>query len=352
MPLIIASLVTAFLITFLFIPVIIKIFKKKKIYDKPGGRKIHKVVKPSMGGIAIFAGIAVSVFIWMPFEGFRELNYLYGALLIIFITGVRDDLVPLRPLHKLMGQVIAAFMVVYLCDIRLDSFYGFLGIHEIPEPISYTISIFVIIVITNAFNLIDGLDGLAGTIACIVLFTFGVWFYMMNNIIFSILIFNFIGAIIAFLNFNWDPSKIFMGDTGSLLLGFFISVVAINFIHINHSLPSTTPMRFDATIAAAVCVLLMPLFDTLRVFISRMMKGRSPFSPDKTHIHHLLLRMGMRHSQAVMTIASVNIVFIGIAYLGKDLGDHVMLPLVVGIALLFSLLLDLVIKKKYSRRAA
>ncbi|MDN4164636.1 MraY family glycosyltransferase [Cytophagales bacterium LB-30] len=350
MPLIIASLVTAFLITFLFIPVIIKIFKKKKIFDKPGGRKIHKVVKPSMGGIPIFIGIAVALFIWMPFDGFKELNYLYGALLIVFITGVRDDLIPLKPLHKLIGIVTAAFMVVYLCDIRLNSLYGIFGIYEMPLIVSYVLSVFTIIVITNAINLIDGLDGLAGSISTIILFTFGVWFYAMNNITFSIVIFAFIGSLIAFLNFNWEPSKIFMGDTGALLLGFFISVVTIDFIHVNHGLPHTIDFRFDASVSAAICVIIMPLFDTLRVFISRMMRGKSPFSPDKTHIHHMLLRMGMRHSQAVLTIGCVNLIFIGIAYLGKDLGDHIMLPLVIGVTLMFSLLLDILIKRRYFNR--
>jgi len=318
--------------------------------DEPGRRKIHKKETPSMGGIGLFFGLMISILIWMPFEGFAQFKFLYGAIIIMSITGIRDDLLPLKPIFKLIGQVIAASMVIYLSGIKLGSFYGLFGIYELHPFVSYILTLFTIIVITNSFNLIDGLDGLAGSISSISLLAFGVYFYLVDENLINIMIFSMIGSLLAFLNFNWEPSKIFMGDTGALLVGFVLSITTIYFIEYNYNLDATSPFKFSASVATAISFLIMPLFDTLRVFISRALRNKSPFAPDKTHIHHFLMRLGLRHSGSVIVMVLVNILFICIAIVAMDYGDNMVLPAVVLVALALSLLLDFLISRKYPRR--
>jgi UDP-GlcNAc:undecaprenyl-phosphate GlcNAc-1-phosphate transferase len=202
-----AAAVTSFVICFLIIPVIIKYSLEKNLVDIPGRRKIHKKITPSMGGIAIFIGFVVSALIWMDISQWKEMRFILIALFMVFFIGVRDDLVPLRPFMKLLGQLMAAAVLIALFDLRLKSFYGLLGIYDIPLIISYAITLFTIIVITNSFNLIDGLDGLAGTIAGISLLAFGISFYLAGDTVFAVLSFSMVGAVIAFLFFNWDPPR-------------------------------------------------------------------------------------------------------------------------------------------------
>ena len=350
MQILLAAVTTGFLIAFFINPVIIKFFKKRNLLDSPGRRKIHKEENPSMGGIAIFAGFFVAVTIWIPFEGFAEYKYVFAALSIIFITGVRDDILPLRPIYKLAGQLIAASMVVFLTDIRLTSMYGLFGINELPLVLSYGLTLFTVIVITNSFNLIDGLDGLAGSIALIVLISLGSWFFLTGATTLAIASFCLAGAVIGFLNFNWQPAKIFMGDTGALLLGFFFSLLAIKFIDANSGLESGSPFKFTATVSTAVCILIVPLFDTLRIIIIRLVKRQSPFRPDRNHTHHVLMRLGFSHAQTAMALAFANLLFIGLAFLGKNESDMLLLPIIVGICVMASLTLDFLIIKRVTTK--
>ena len=167
-----AAAITSFVIAFLIVPVIIKYSLRKNLVDVPGRRKIHKKVTPSMGGIAIFIGFFISSLIWTDISGLCQIKFILVALFVIFFIGVRDDLVPLRAMVKLMGQIMAASLVIFLFDLRIKTFYGLFGIYELPDIVSYLITYLTIIVITNSFNLIDGLDGLAGTIAIVALLCF------------------------------------------------------------------------------------------------------------------------------------------------------------------------------------
>ena len=209
----------------------------------------------------------------------------------MFIIGFRDDLINLRAFQKLFGQISAALIIVAVCDIRLMSLYGLFGIGEVPILLSYILSIFTIIVITNAYNLIDGIDGLAGSVGVIASLFFGIWFFLNDQSSFALISFAFTGGLLAFLNFNWPPSKIFMGDTGSLLIGFFLSIVTIKFIDTNSILESSE-FAFGGSIGTALAVLVLPLADTARVFVKRAAKGRSHMHPDRAHFHHILLRLG------------------------------------------------------------
>ncbi len=341
---------TSFLITFLIFPVFIKVFKKRNFFDTPGGRKIHTVQTPSMGGLPIFIGFAMSLLIWMPFEQLREIKYVISALTIMFIIGFRDDLINLRAFQKLFGQIAAMLIIVAVCDIRLMSLYGLFGVYEIPVALSYTLSAFTIIVITNAYNLIDGVDGLAGSVGVICSLFFGVWFYLIEANGYAFLSFAILGGLLAFLQFNWAPSRVFMGDTGSLMIGFFLSIVTIKFIDLNYNLQEAHSFRFDAFIGPAVAVLIVPLYDTLRVFIKRMLRGKSPMHPDRTHLHHILLRLGCNHAQATGILVTVNVIFVLLALVLKSFSDMVVLPTLIVTALTLGTITELIFKAMIDKR--
>ena len=341
---------TAFLITFLIFPVFIKVFKKRNFLDAPGGRKIHTVQTPSMGGLPIFIGFAISLLIWMPFEQLREIKYVISALTIMFIIGFRDDLINLRAFQKLFGQIAAMLIIVAVCDIRLMSLYGLFGVYEIPLVVSYALSAFTIIVITNAYNLIDGIDGLAGSVGIICSLFFGIWFYLVGASAYAFISFAILGGLLAFLQFNWAPSKVFMGDTGSLMIGFFLSIVTIKFIDLNYNLQVAHPFRFDAFICPADVVLLELLYDTLRVFIERMLRGKSPMHPDRTHLHHILLRLGCNHAQATGILATVNVIFVLLALVLKSFPDMVVLPALIITALTLGTITELIFKSMIEKR--
>ena len=341
-----ASILSGYVLCFLIIPVIISFSKKKNMLDIPDRRKIHKGEIPSLGGVAIFIGFIVATFIWISLKGIVFYNHILVALCIIFVMGVRDDILPLKPSIKLFVQLISAAIVVALAGVKLTSLYGLFGVYDIHPFLGGALSLFTIIVVTNAFNLIDGLDGLAGTIATVALVFFGGWFYLTGERFLAIIIFSMLGAVLAFLSFNWEPAKIFMGDTGALVLGFLFSILAIFFIDKNYHLATEDIYRFGASISTAVCVIIIPLCDTLRIFIVRLSKGRSPFTPDKSHIHHALMRLGLRHYQTALVLGVVNILFIAVAIVFQDYGDNILLPMVLVLAILFSMSIDALIKRK------
>lgn len=342
----IAAAITSFVISFLIVPVIIKYSLKRNLLDVPGRRKIHKKVTPSMGGIAIFCGFLMSSLIWIDFNLWGDIKFILVALFVIFFIGVRDDLVPLRAILKLIGQIMVASMLIFLFDLRLDSLYGIFGITHLPDSISYIFTIFTIIIITNSFNLIDGLDGLAATIAIIALFCFGTWFYLVDDTTFAILSFTMLGAVLAFLIFNWEPSEVFMGDTGALVIGMLLAILAIHFINVNYDLPYGTPYKFLASIGTAACFIIIPLVDTSRIIILRLLKGKSPFKPDKSHIHHAIMRLGKTHSQTTLILAGTHCFYIAMAMMMHNLSERYMLSSVFGLSIALSVTLDRLILKK------
>ncbi len=344
-----AAAVTSFVICFLVIPVIIKYSLEKNLVDIPGRRKIHKKITPSMGGIAIFLGFFIASLIWVDITQWKEIRIILIALFIVFFIGVRDDLVPLRPFMKLLGQVMAGSLLIILFDLRLKSFYGLLGIYDIPLIVSYGITLFTIIVITNSFNLIDGLDGLAGTIACIALLAFGVSFFLADDIIFAILSFCMLGAVIAFLFFNWEPSEIFMGDTGALVIGMMLSINAIHFIDLHYNLPVDHPYRFKACISGAVCFMIIPLADTLRIFILRITRKQSPFTPDKSHIHHNVMRLGFSHGKSTILLGLVQIIFVAVILFARDMNDNYVLLGILILCIVLSVILDRTIQNRLTK---
>ena len=341
-----AAAITSFVIAFLIVPVIIKYSLAKNLVDIPGRRKIHKKVTPSMGGIAIFVGFFISSMIWLNIEELGYIKFILVALFVIFFIGVRDDLVPLRAMVKLVGQIMAASLLIFLFDLRIKTFYGLFGLHELPNIVSYMITYLTVVVITNSFNLIDGLDGLAGTIAIVALLAFGVWFYLVNDQIFSILAFSMLGGIFAFLIFNWEPSEVFMGDTGALVIGMMLAIMTIHFINVNYSLPAMTEYKFNGSVGSAACIIIIPLVDTLRIVILRISKGQSPFAPDKSHVHHAIMRLGMSHSQTTLILGGVQILYIVLAIIFQEFSDIYVLSGLLVLSFLLSVTLDRLIIRR------
>ncbi len=317
--------------------------------DSPGGRKIHSGYIPSMGGIAFVIATFIAVLSWLDAQYIMEIRFLLAAFGLMFFVGLRDDMVNMSAIQKLAGQFISAYLVVVMADIRFTSLYGFMGIYDLPLWISYGLSFFTILVLTNSFNLIDGLDGLAGSISLVTFLFLGWWFFeaeLMSYAIFSLIL---VGAVLSFLVYNWHPAKIFMGDTGSLSLGFALSVLTVLFIDKNGTMASFEGWKFNAPIASGVALLIIPIYDTSRIFIKRTLKGKSPMAPDKSHVHHFLLRMGLRHDQVTLSLVFIKCAFIGLIFLGSSLSDYILLPIVVLGAITLGLRLDTMTLKRVKK---
>lgn len=317
---IILSFITAFILVYMAIPSIINIAKVKQLYDVPDARKSHQEVVPTLGGVAIFAGVIFSIILWTPFDVFGDLQYILCAFIIIFLIGAKDDILPMSPYRKLFGQILACFILVFKAQVRLTSLYGIFGVYEIPLVMSIILSVFTILVIINAFNLIDGINGLSGSLATLISLSMGTWFFLVDRVDISIIAYSLAGATIAFLRYNITPARIFMGDTGSMLIGVVSAILVIEFIEV-HSEIVGSPYAFKSVPAVAFGILILPLFDTLRVFIVRIMKGKSPLQPDRRHIHHLLLDSGLSHMQATVVLVGVNLMFILFVVYFQDLGS-------------------------------
>lgn len=334
------SAATSFFFGFLITPVVIFFLKKGNIIDVPGGRKIHVGFVPSMGGIAIILATFAGVFSWFSFDQLVQTRYFLVALGIMFSVGLRDDLIELSAVQKLIGQCIPAFFVIIMADIRFTSLYGFLGIYELPYLGSVALTFMVIIVLTNSFNLIDGLDGLAGTLSVISLSFLGAWFYYADMVAYSLISFTLVGGVLSFLAFNWHPAKIFMGDTGSLSLGFALTTLVVLFIDTNGTMLASEGWKINSPIAAGIALMIVPIYDTARIFAKRTLKGKSPLKPDKSHVHHFLLRMGYKHNQVALLLGGVKMLFIALVFFGYSLNDHVMLPIMVILAVVLGIWLD------------
>lgn len=308
----------AFLITFFSIPVIIEVATTKKLFDEPNGRKVHKKVIPTLGGLGIFAGLMIAALIGVPPSATGVLQYLVAAALVLFFLGIKDDILILSASKKFLGQLFAAGIIIKFGGIQIQSMYGLFGINELPHSASIILSAFTIIVITNSFNLIDGVDGLAGSLGVLTSLVFGLYFYAADQVLYAVLAFSLMGSLVAFLIYNFSPAKIFMGDTGSLLIGLMNAVFVIKFITIAGDPASALPLQ--AAPAIGFAILIVPLFDTLRVVGIRIIHRRSPFSPDRNHIHHFLLDMGLKHPMVVLFCFMGNLAFIAIAYYLRFLG--------------------------------
>ena len=337
----------ALLVSLFAVPSIIYIAHLKNMLDTPNGRTVHQSLTPRLGGVAVFAGFMSALTIFAPLQnGVKEL---LAGCIILFFVGLKDDLVGMSVSKKFVGQLLATGIVMIMADVRITSFQGILGIGTLPVGISYAFTLGVIVGITNAVNLIDGLDGLAGTIVLIICSTFGYYFYMYGGPSYGNYAFVavcLIGGLLGFLRYNFHRAPIFMGDTGSLVCGFIVSVLAIQFIEmglqVGQPFGSSSP-------SVAVGILFVPLFDTLRVFSLRMLAGRSPFSPDKNHIHHRILAMGFSQISTVLLLGLLNVLVTLLVIRFAAVGNTVLIVALAAFSALLSIFFG-VYQSRISRR--
>lgn len=274
----------------------------KRLFDEPDQeRKLHERRIPTVGGIIIFAATLFSFSLWYLGENAALLQYLVATGLLLFFVGVKDDIIGTAAVKKLLAHFIAAGILVLMADVRITSLHGLFGVREIPEWASIGLSVFAYIVIVNSFNLIDGVDGLAGGVGAIAAFIFAWFFYSQGSFVMASLALSLCGALLGFLIFNFSPAKIFMGDSGSLTIGLFMSILAVRLVEFPLNLMHPDYKLVSKPILA-LAVLAYPLVDTFRVFMYRTLKGQSPFTADRNHYHHRFQRAGFSDKQTVLII--------------------------------------------------
>jgi len=295
------------------IPPIVRIAKAKNLTDELGDRKIHKKAVPSLGGVSIFIGVILSTIISSNGYSFDVLKYIIAAVMIMFFIGLKDDILVISAYKKFILQILASLILIFMGDVRITDYQGLFGLNEINYFVSIITSVFLIVVIINSFNFIDGVDGLASGIAIISSTVYGIWFYLSGNIEFSILCFALSGSLISFFYFNvfGKSNKLFMGDSGSLIIGIILSVATIKFIEFNNF---KSDYVVSAAPAVAFGILIVPLIDIFRLFFARIFNGKSPFTPDTNHLHHCILRLNKIHLKTTLITITINIIFIVIAF--------------------------------------
>ena len=355
---IIVGFLTSFFVVLVTTPSLIKVAKLKQLVDVPGeDRKLHSRRVPTIGGIIIFASILFAFALWLPanptvsfdnlLERTLDLKYLTAALIILFFIGVKDDIIGVSPIKKLLSLALVGFILVIMGDFRITNFDGLLGLYEIPYWASVLLSFFVYIVIVNAFNLIDGVDGLAASQGLIIAIFFATWFYLLGNQTLVLLSAVLAGALLGFLFFNFSPAKIFMGDSGSMTIGVIVSLLAIWLISKDNS-QMNYPFDQLRTPLAAMTLLAYPLTDTIRVFTMRAIKGKSPFQADKNHIHHKMLLNGLNHKQIVLFVTIYSILMVGVLLLSNGLEPNLSLIILLAFNVLFTYIL-MKIKGKHAK---
>jgi UDP-N-acetylmuramyl pentapeptide phosphotransferase/UDP-N-acetylglucosamine-1-phosphate transferase len=337
----------SFVIGLCFMPLVINIAKNRNFVVKPNKRTSHEGVIPNIGGINIFISFLLTVFMF-SYEIISELQFSIIGVFIILIVGFVDDLIDVKPLWKLIGELASAFFLIVVSDVRLSSLHGFLGIYDLSLMVSYALSFFVFIVIMNSLNLIDGVDGLASGLGILYSVFFSVYFHLTGNINLAISAYAMIGSLTVFFIYNvfGGKSKIFMGDSGSLLLGYMISLYVFEFCNMNASQSVLLAYNMSAAPAVAVCVLSVPLFDTLRIMLTRIKKGVSPFHPDKNHIHHLLLKTGLKHRQVTFVLLCISLFFIAFGIIGRNWPNGLLVLIVFIIATILTYVLWRIVDKK------
>jgi UDP-N-acetylmuramyl pentapeptide phosphotransferase/UDP-N-acetylglucosamine-1-phosphate transferase len=284
--------------------------------DNPDERSSHKEKTPTLGGVSFYISLIFGLFA-IQFFGFdgSSLNVVVG-LTVLFFVGLKDDLMILSAQTKLGAQIIAASFILLLPEIWITNFSGFLGIDHIPLYIGISMSYFFMIFIINAYNLIDGIDGLAGSIGIKVFVIFATIFYFTHNDFYFLLSVLGIGFLLAFLRFNLSKkNRIFMGDTGSLIVGFLIAIMMIRFLALNEvdlELIHVTPAN---KFIIGITIFFFPIMDVIRVVIMRLLNKRGPFEPDRNHMHHILVDKGLKHAKASATMSICSMIIFLIIYL-------------------------------------
>lgn len=330
----ITLMLVAFVVTTLVYPYVLSFARKHNIVDNPNARKLQRVPVPVMGGTTVFIGIVVAVIIGYCIAPMPRVITTLILLLVMYLIGVWDDAKDVSAYLRFAVEVLVVWMMIVLLKVEINDFHGLWGVHEIPDAVSVPLSLIAGVGIINAINLIDGVDGYCssfGVLSCIV---FAIIFYYAGDMAMFTLALIAIGALVPFFFHNvfGKTSKMFLGDGGSLMLGTLLALFMFS------ALSSNSPCaefgdRGISLPALILAILAIPVFDTLKVMIFRVAKGRSPFHPDKTHLHHLFIEMRFAHLTTSMIIVFTNLVIVCVLVLSWYLGAGVNLQLYIVIAL-------------------
>ncbi len=344
--------ICSLLITSLAIPSILHVARFRHLYDDLGHfRKTHDHGIPRLGGVAIFVSFTITALMLCMTNKALPINYVLTSCIILFAMGIKDDLAGVNSNTKFLIQFIACAILVILGDIRLRSMYGVFEIYDLPYLLSVSISILLILLVVNAFNLIDGIDGLAALTGIIANGTFAGLFVFIHQYELAAVCLAMVGAVLGFLRFNITPAKIFMGDTGSLLIGLISAVMALKFMEVSKGM-SEGPSPIFQVPALTFAVLIGPIFDTIRVFMIRISNGVSPFTADRNHIHHRMLRLGFTHLQTTLILASINVASIITVIVLRQYTNSVLISLIILMSLIFNWMITFFLRSKEREQVA
>lgn len=341
-----ALAIGALILGFYLIPKVASIVRYKKLMDSPNSRSSHDLEIPNLGGIAFYIILILSFYFSQPFDQSNAIMSIIPGLTILFFVGLKDDLVVLSPLSKLGAQILAASFLVFHYRYSIETLHGFMGIENMNQYIAGPLGVLIIVAIINAINLIDGIDGLASTVGIIMFAIFGSLFYVAGQNFMLLICATMVGVLIAFLRFNLSKEKkIFMGDTGSMILGFLIGAMTVRLLALDGEILASLPFQHENLPYVVAAILIIPLFDTARVFTIRIMRKKSPFSPDRNHIHHLIIDyFQVSHRRASFFIGVANFLFVILfAFLAMRTSQWELLIMFVGViftAIIFFFILN------------
>ncbi|MFQ3238485.1 MAG: UDP-GlcNAc:undecaprenyl-phosphate GlcNAc-1-phosphate transferase [Olleya marilimosa] len=321
-PVAVCTTLFAICATMVVTPKVVAISKAKNLTASPNDRTSHKGIVPTLGGIGVFTGmilpINVTAILFANYSQLIDLLIFNALILALLLIGIFDDIMKLSAVRKLGYQLVVAAIYVLGANMHIDSFLGLFGMDDIPITYSIIFSVFVIVLLINAYNLVDGIDGLAGVLGVLISGYMSIVFYLTNHFFYSLVCLSLVGALIGFLVFNFSRHrKIFLGDTGSLIVGFLLALEVVTYLSLGAR--ESQLIMFKNAPVIVLALVSYPLFDTLRVFFIRIINKRSPFSPDRNHIHHRLVDLGLKHKYATLIIGLYTIVITGLAILLRDL---------------------------------
>jgi len=322
---IVLTFVFALAITAFGIPKVIKMAVLKRLYDLPGERTSHNRPTPRLGGAMIFAGVIIASVLFTHDENNFQIKYVIAGMLILFFIGIKDDIISLSPFKKILGQLFATMILVIPGNVRIIDSHNIFGLETFPPFFSIIISVFFVLSMINCINLIDGIDGLASGIGIIASASFGYVFYISGQFSYAVICGSLLGSLFAFTWYNVFSvkHKIFLGDTGSMLIGFLLSLFAIRFLELNSD--KSCVVKITASPAITLSILCIPIFDTFRVVIIRLLKRKPLFQADRNHLHHKVLSASKSHLQTTGIMLLANICIIALTFTFRSLGNPILI---------------------------
>lgn len=320
-------------------PIIVKIAHKKNIVDNPNARKLQSTPVPVLGGVAVFFGIIIGLVFTSGEISSAPLMPIIAAMVIMLYTGTMDDIIDLTARTRFLFEIGVITLLIFTQGMLIDNFHGLWDVYAISKAAAIPLTIFATVGIINSINLIDGVNGLSSGYCILASVVFGTFFYITNNAPMVILAAVSVGSLLPFFFHNvfGKTSKMFIGDGGALVMGLIMSIFVINALNTDHAILDAIGTEFNP-IPFSLAVMVIPVADTLRVMSSRMIRGTSPFHPDKTHLHHLFIGNGFSHAGTTTMILLLNVIVIAVQFIASRMGAsvEVQLYIVIGMGIIMS----------------